>query len=81
MDNQQKKKGMQKLIHKSYFVELFRLNILVKEFFYFYEEKTVLGSRYLKMANSTDGSNVTFSSILNLVPLFLEENRKFFLPK
>ncbi len=76
-----KKKGIEKLIDKTYFVELFLLNILVKEIFYFHQEITVLGSKYWKISNSTARNNVKFFGILDLVPSFVVDSRKFFLPK
>jgi hypothetical protein len=81
MDTNKKKKGIEKLIDKTYFVELSLLNILVKEIFYFHQEKTVLGSKYWKRSNSTARNNVTFFGILDLVPSFVVDSRKFFLPK
>jgi hypothetical protein len=56
----------------------FLLIILIKKFFYLHEEMTVLESKYWKTWNSANPVNVTFPSILTLVPSFLDENWNFF---
>jgi hypothetical protein len=55
MDSQQEKnKDIQKLIDIFYSAELFMLIILVKTFFYFDQEMTVLESKYWKISHDSN---------------------------
>lgn len=79
--NHKNQKGIRKLIEISCSVELFLLIILIKKTLYFHQEIMLLESKYWKTWNSAGRNNEKFFNILTLVPLFLDENRKTFLPK
>ena len=75
----QKHKDLRKCFHVSRLVQLFSLIILVKKYLHLHQQMTVLGSKYCETWNSF--WYLTFFSILTLPLSFLDESKKFFLPK
>jgi hypothetical protein len=75
---QQKIEVYLKSYWQTLFCRAFSVDHFGKKSVHSHQEMTVLESKYRKTWNRADPSNMTFSSILILVPSFPDENRNFF---